>query len=117
MVNQCNALSTYIGQPNAPTATAPAPTTTVVAPPAPTTTVVQPQPTAPAGPTVPKYGQCGGNGVRPIRWFHSNDCADFHLLVDWFDNVRCRKYLPEVERLVLAVRLKSQLDLVFSSFL
>ena len=48
MINQCNALSTYIGQPNVPTATAPAPTTTVVAP-VPTTTVVQPQPTAPAG--------------------------------------------------------------------
>lgn len=47
-----------------PTATAPIPTTTVVQPTAPTsTTVVVPQPTAPQGPLIPKYGQCGGNGV------------------------------------------------------
>ncbi|KAF5318232.1 hypothetical protein D9611_014746 [Ephemerocybe angulata] len=38
------------------------PTTTVVQPTQPTTTVVQPTPTTPNAPTVPKYGQCGGNG-------------------------------------------------------
>ena len=57
MVNSCSGTA-------APTATAPIPTTTVVVPPNPTTTtVVNPAPTAPQGPAIPKYGQCGGNGV------------------------------------------------------
>ncbi|KAJ2926694.1 hypothetical protein H1R20_g10409, partial [Candolleomyces eurysporus] len=80
MINQCNAISTTIGQ--APTQ--PTPTTTVVAPPVPTitTTVVNPQPTAPAGPAVPKYGQCGGNG-----WTGSTTCAAGSTctkLNDWY---------------------------------
>jgi hypothetical protein len=61
MINQCTtAVSTYIGQPNAP---GPTPTTTVVNPgPTTTTTVTQPGPSAPGAITVPKYGQCGGTG-------------------------------------------------------
>ena len=49
MINNCNAISTYIGQPAAPTQTS-APTVTVAPPVPTTTTVVNPQPTAPAGP-------------------------------------------------------------------
>jgi hypothetical protein len=83
MVNQCNAISTYIGQPAAPTPTNPAPTTVVQpTPTAPTTTVVNPQPTAPAGPLVPKYGQCGGNG-----WTGATQCASgstCQKLNDWY---------------------------------
>ncbi|KAJ2914852.1 hypothetical protein MD484_g5563, partial [Candolleomyces efflorescens] len=67
MPANCNAGPTMPG--SQPTATAP--TTTVVAPtPTPTTTVVNPQPTAPQGPAVPKYGQCGGNG-----WTGSTACV------------------------------------------
>lgn len=66
-----------------PTATAPIPTTTVVQPTAPTsTTVVVPQPTAPQGPLIPKYGQCGGNG-----WTGGTSCVSGSTCVklnDWY---------------------------------
>lgn len=82
-INQCNAISTTIGQ--APTASNPAPTTTVVVPTQPSTTstvVVTPTPSAPAGPLVPKYGQCGGNG-----WTGATQCvagSTCQKLNDWY---------------------------------
>ncbi|RXW21696.1 hypothetical protein EST38_g4146 [Candolleomyces aberdarensis] len=79
MINGCTALSTTgVG---GPTATA-GPTTTVSVPTSTQTTVVNPQPTAPQGPAVPKYGQCGGNG-----WTGSTTCADGSTctkLNDWY---------------------------------
>ncbi|KAF6756323.1 hypothetical protein DFP72DRAFT_283606 [Ephemerocybe angulata] len=82
MINQCTtAISTYVGQPNAP---APTPTTTVVNP-APTTstvTTVTQVPSQPAGPLIPKYGQCGGNG-----WTGATQCVSgstCQKLNDWY---------------------------------
>ncbi|RXW18114.1 hypothetical protein EST38_g7736 [Candolleomyces aberdarensis] len=76
MVNSCSGTA-------APTGTAPVPTTTVVVPPNPTTTtVVNPAPTAPQGPAIPKYGQCGGNG-----WTGSTTCVAGSTCVklnDWY---------------------------------
>lgn len=84
MIDECKtAVSTYIGQPAAPTPTvvAPsAPTTTTVTQTTPTT--VNPGPSAPAGPAVPKYGQCGGNG-----WTGSTTCVSGSTCVklnDWY---------------------------------
>ncbi|TEB31882.1 hypothetical protein FA13DRAFT_1754676 [Coprinellus micaceus] len=81
MINNCNAVSTYIGQPAAPTQTS-APTVTAAPPVPTTTTVVNPQPTAPAGPAVPKYGQCGGVG-----WTGSTACTagtTCQKMNDWY---------------------------------
>jgi hypothetical protein len=62
MANGCQGIVTTTGTGGAPTATS-APTSA-------TTTVVVPTPSAPAGPTVPKYGQCGGQG-----WAGATVCA------------------------------------------
>ncbi|TEB24887.1 hypothetical protein FA13DRAFT_1638238 [Coprinellus micaceus] len=61
---------------------APGPTTTAAPQPTPTTTVVTPVPSAPQGPTVPKYGQCGGTGYTG-----STTCAagsTCQKLNDWY---------------------------------
>ncbi|KAF6747476.1 hypothetical protein DFP72DRAFT_919928, partial [Ephemerocybe angulata] len=66
------------------------PTTTVVQPTQPTTTVVQPTPTAPQGPTVPKYGQCGGQGLMSLTTYSTlapRFCASGSTCVklnDWY---------------------------------
>jgi len=61
--------------PGSNAAPAPQPTQSQTLAPVPTTTVVQPQPTAPSGPTVPPYGQCGGNGYTGATQCASGTCT------------------------------------------
>ncbi|KAF5325985.1 hypothetical protein D9611_000243 [Ephemerocybe angulata] len=80
MAAGCGAISTT-GTGAAPTQTQTQTTTTQTQSTTTTTTVVQ-QPTAPAGPAVPKYGQCGGNG-----WTGSTTCVSGSTctkLNDWY---------------------------------
>jgi hypothetical protein len=82
MVNNCGAVSTT-GTGPAPTVSVPTATVpTVTVPTSTQTTVVTPVPTAPQGPAVPKYGQCGG-----IGWTGSTVCvagATCQKLNDWY---------------------------------
>lgn len=52
-------ITTAVWSPGA-SAPQPQPSSSATQAPVPTTTVVTPEPSTPAGPTVPAYGQCGG---------------------------------------------------------
>ncbi|TEB23424.1 hypothetical protein FA13DRAFT_1639946 [Coprinellus micaceus] len=80
MVQNCNAISTT-GTGGAPTMVS-VPTSTATVPASTQTTVVVPTPTAPQGPAIPKYGQCGG-----IGWAGSTVCiagSTCQKLSDWY---------------------------------